>query len=102
MRYDRDSVWRNNEHFVLYEQVYQSYYETPKLSKINNLDKKHIYYGFPVLYKQDIDLIPLTRKLTFPNMKAYPYYYIKPLEGNIFVVRNEQDFLNIKEKEMSQ
>lgn len=93
MRYDRDSVWMNDSHFILYEQVYQSYYETPKLSKINKMDS--IYNGFPVLYKDDIAKIPQTRKTTFPTAPAYPYYYIKPLDGKIFVVRNEQNFLNI-------
>lgn len=52
------------------------------------------YSGSRVFIDKDVKEIPQYDDEYFINLKKFPYYYVKPLEGKIYVVRNEKDFFN--------
>lgn len=56
------------------------------------------YSGSRVFIDKDVKEIPQYDEGYLLNLKKFPYYYVKPLEGKIYVVRNEKDFFNAIKK----
>ena len=54
--------------------------------------------GSRVFIDKYVKEIPQYDEGSFINLKKFPYYYVKPLEGKIYVVRNEKDFFNAIKK----
>lgn len=52
------------------------------------------YSGPRVFIDKDVKEIPQYDEGFLLKLKKFPYYYVKPLEGKIYVVRNEKDFFN--------
>ena len=65
-----------------------------KVSGFQYINRGGQYSGSRVFIDKDVKEIPQYDDEYFINLKKFPYYYVKPLEGKIYVVRNEKDFFN--------
>ena len=95
--YNIHKILSEDQHFILREPIYNNTWETSFLCKVSGfqyINRGGQYSGSRVFIDKDVKKIPKLRESEYINLKEFPYYYVKPLEGKIYVVRNEKDFFN--------
>lgn len=99
--YNIHKILSEDQHFILREPIYNNTWGTSFLCKVSGfqyINRGGQYSGSRVFIDKDVKEIPQYDDEYFINLKKYPYYYVKPLEGKIYVVRNEKDFFNAIKK----